>query len=175
MSYLPLQLEGKSSKELSRSATGDAGDAQPRDGRKSARKGKGHLHNARAPVVPSDQNVVASDLQEGYVVDWSEVEQPPRSEREREVRWIASPPPFSPLNREGRAKTCARCATTCEIRQQRISSPLIISHVCPLAQDSILKVPFSGGLGEKHRLFVKWKYAEAKLSDLPFQHFYQGV
>ncbi|XP_020599117.1 uncharacterized protein LOC110038583 [Phalaenopsis equestris] len=30
------------------------------------------------------------------------------------------------------------------------------------AQDSILKIQFSGGWGEKHRLFLKWKYAEAK-------------
>lgn len=39
------------------------------------------------------------------------------------------------------------------------------------AQDSILKLPFSGGLEEKHRLFVKWKYAEAKAA----AYYYHGL
>lgn len=39
------------------------------------------------------------------------------------------------------------------------------------ALDSILKIPFSGGWGEKHRLFVKWKYAEAKAA----AYYYHGM
>lgn len=39
------------------------------------------------------------------------------------------------------------------------------------AQDSIIKIPFSSGWGEKHRLFVKWKYAEAKAA----AYYYHGL
>lgn len=31
------------------------------------------------------------------------------------------------------------------------------------AQDNIMNLPLSNGWGEKHQLFVKWKYVEAKV------------
>ena len=31
------------------------------------------------------------------------------------------------------------------------------------AQDNIMNLPLANGWGEKHRLFVKWKYIEAKV------------
>ncbi|PKA54012.1 hypothetical protein AXF42_Ash016177 [Apostasia shenzhenica] len=39
------------------------------------------------------------------------------------------------------------------------------------AQDSITKIPFISGWGEKHRLFVKWKYAEANAA----AYYYHGL
>jgi hypothetical protein len=33
-------------------------------------------------------------------------------------------------------------------------------------QESIPELPISDGWGEKHRLFVKWKYVEAKVYNL---------
>ncbi|KAG0474871.1 hypothetical protein HPP92_014557 [Vanilla planifolia] len=39
------------------------------------------------------------------------------------------------------------------------------------AEVSIEKVPFNGGWGEKHRLFVKWKYVEAKAA----AYYYHGL
>lgn len=31
------------------------------------------------------------------------------------------------------------------------------------AQDNVMNLPLTNGWGEKHRLFVKWKYIEAKV------------
>ena len=31
------------------------------------------------------------------------------------------------------------------------------------AQDNIMNLPLANGWGEKHRLYVKWKYVEAKV------------
>lgn len=39
------------------------------------------------------------------------------------------------------------------------------------AQDNISKVPLTDGWGEKHRLYVKWKYAEAKAA----AYYYHGL
>ncbi|CAN4087891.1 unnamed protein product [Withania somnifera] len=39
------------------------------------------------------------------------------------------------------------------------------------AQDNIMNLPLSNGWGEKHRLFVKWKYIEAKAS----AYYYHGL
>lgn len=34
-------------------------------------------------------------------------------------------------------------------------------------QESIPELPVSDGWGKKHRLFIKWKYVEAKVYSLP--------
>ncbi|KDP45823.1 hypothetical protein JCGZ_17430 [Jatropha curcas] len=39
------------------------------------------------------------------------------------------------------------------------------------AQDNIMNLPLSNGWGEKHRLFVKWKYVEAKAA----AYYYHGL
>ncbi|KAJ1380554.1 BRO1 domain [Sesbania bispinosa] len=39
------------------------------------------------------------------------------------------------------------------------------------AQDNIMNLPLANGWGEKHRLFVKWKYAEAKAA----AYYYHGL
>lgn len=43
------------------------------------------------------------------------------------------------------------------------SSQLIYALIALQAQDNIMNLPLSNGWGEKHRLFVKWKYIEAKV------------
>ena len=40
---------------------------------------------------------------------------------------------------------------------------LTVCHLLLQAQDNIMNLPLSNGWGEKHRLFVKWKYVEAKV------------
>ena len=47
----------------------------------------------------------------------------------------------------------------------KFSSMLQFSCRWPLkqAQDNLMNLPLANGWGEKHRLFVKWKYVEAKV------------
>ncbi|KAL2325336.1 hypothetical protein Fmac_024394 [Flemingia macrophylla] len=47
----------------------------------------------------------------------------------------------------------------------------IVKYWQTIAQDNIMNLPLANGWGEKHRLFVKWKYIEAKAA----AYYYHGL